>query len=126
MYCDKCGAHNPDGSTACSACGASLTSPYQSPTAGGWTDVPRPINNFLIPAIFATVCCCHPFGVVSIFYAAQVNAWLAGGHVAAAAKAAQNAKMWFWIALGLGVVWPGFYIVVMLIAALAGMAHPGR
>jgi hypothetical protein len=127
MYCDKCGAHNPDNSATCRACGASLANPYQTPTAAGITgDVPQPINNYLIPAIFSTLCCCLPFGIVSIVYAAQVNGLLAGGNFAAATKAAQNAKMWFWIAFGLGLFFNGLAVILQIVAAMAGIAHQGR
>src|ERR1700754_1879508 len=102
MYCDKCGAQNPDNAVSCSACGASLANSYRA--TGMPSGVPTPINNWLVPAIFSTLCCCLPFGIVSIVYAAQVNGLLAGGNVDAARKAADNAKMWFWIAFGLGLV----------------------
>lgn len=78
MHCAKCGSPNPDNATVCSSCGASLANPYATPHAMGSIPGGR-INNYLIPAIFATACCCLPFGIVSIVYAAQVNGKLAGG-----------------------------------------------
>jgi hypothetical protein len=101
MHCAKCGSSNPDNASQCSACGASLTNPYATPQAMGVGSAAQ-INNYLVPAIFATVCCCLPFGIVSIVYAAQVNGRLAGGDVVGAQQTAEKAKMWFWIAFGLG------------------------
>lgn len=121
IYCPKCGAQNPDLSTACNACGAALANPYQSPERGG---APVQINNYLIPAIFTTVCCCLPFGIVSIVYAAQVNGLLAAGNVAGAQKAANSAKMWFWIALGTGIAFQLLYLIFVVIMGVAGNLGP--
>jgi hypothetical protein len=93
-----------------------LANPYATPHATG--SIPGgKINNYLIPAIFATACCCLPFGIVSIVYAAQVNGKLAGGDVAGAQQSADKAKMWFWIALGLGLA---FQIIYLGLMALGG------
>jgi hypothetical protein len=124
MYCYECGSENPDFATSCASCGASFGNPYQA--AASFAQGARPqLNNYLAPAIFATMCCCLPFGIVSIVYAAQVNAKLAGGDVAGATESARNAKMWFWIAFGIGVVPQLLYIGVMIVAGVAG-ALDGR
>jgi hypothetical protein len=102
MFCHVCGHENPDNATSCGKCGATFVNPYQAPAAQA--GVPTKINNWLVPAILATLCCCLPFGIVSIVYAAQVNAKLAGGDVAGAMQSASNARMWFWIAFGLGLL----------------------
>lgn len=62
------------------------------------------VNNYLVPAIFSTICCCIPFGVVSIVFASQVNSKLAAGDIAGAKDAAGKAKLWMFIAIGLGLV----------------------
>lgn len=123
MFCHKCGSQNPDNAVMCGACGASFANPYESPTSE--LNPPTQINNYLVPAIFSALCCCPPFGIVSIVYAAQVNGLLAGGNVAGAMKAAQSAKMWFWIALGLGLTANGLYFGAMVISILAGANNPG-
>ena len=122
MFCHVCGQPNPENATSCGSCGASFANPYQSP--GATAGAPPKINNYLIPAILATLCCCLPFGIVSIVYAAQVNAKLSGGDVAGATQAANNAKMWFWIAFGLGFVVQIAYFGLMVITILADNAMP--
>jgi Interferon-induced transmembrane protein/zinc-ribbon domain len=117
MFCNVCGHQNPDNATTCGKCGASFVNPYQTPTAHG--GIPPKINNYLIPAIFSTLCCCLPFGIVSIVYAAQVNGKLSGGDVAGAMQSASNAKMWFWISFGLGLVFQAGYVALMILGALA-------
>lgn len=128
MFCSKCGATNPDNAAMCGNCGASLTTnPYETPRAGGAVGGEK-INNWLIPAIFSTACCCLPFGIVSIVYAAQVNSKLAGGDVAGARQSAANAKMWFWIAVGLGLLFQLGYAALMIaggVAAEMGNGQPG-
>jgi hypothetical protein len=118
MYCYQCGSENPDFATSCSSCGANFGNPYQASFQPG----ARPqLNNYLAPAIFATVCCCMPFGIVSIVYAAQVNAKLAGGDYAGATESANNAKMWFWISFGLGALPFLAYLGVMIVAGIAAV-----
>ena len=74
----------------------------------------KPDNN-LLGAIVSTLCCCLPFGIVSIVYAAQVNSkWEAGDHDGAMA-AARNAKMWYHITLVAGLVVGGIWTVVNFI-----------
>jgi hypothetical protein len=75
---------------------------------------PRP-SNYLVPAILATLFCCLPGGIVSIVYAAQVNSKWDSGDYNGALNAAKNAKTWFWISFGVGLV----VVVVWVIAAIA-------
>ena len=88
-YCTNCGTPRHGGATACPNCGQKAPSFAPLP----------PINNYLVPAILVTLCCCLPGGVVAIVYAAQVNSKLAAGDVTGAQAASQNAKMWSWISL---------------------------
>jgi hypothetical protein len=65
---------------------------------------PGYIPNYLVQAILCTLCCCLPFGIVAIVYAAQVNSKLAGGDFHGALNASQNARTWCWVAFALGLV----------------------
>jgi hypothetical protein len=121
MHCSKCGSPNPDNASKCGSCGASLSNPYATPQAMS-SGLGGKINNYLVPAIFATACCCLPFGIVSIVYAAQVNGKLSGGDVAGAQESANKAKMWFWIAFGLGLTSQVLYVGLMALGGgLAAM-----
>jgi hypothetical protein len=97
MFCTACGTQLPPGATACPSCGARVIVP--APIAAA-----PPINNYLIPAILVTLCCCMPFGIVAIVFAAQVNSKLAAGDVAGAMASANNAKLWCWIGFGCGLL----------------------
>jgi hypothetical protein len=70
-----------------------------------------PIPNYLVQSILSTICCCPPLGIVAIIFAAQVNSKLAIGDVAGAQEASRKARMFCWLALGLGLL---IYIVVLL------------
>jgi hypothetical protein len=94
MFCTNCGEPREDNATVCAKCGRRV---QQFPP-------PPSIPNYLVQSILVTLCCCLPFGVVSIVYAAQVNGKLAGGDIAGAQAASRNAKMWAWIAFGSGVL----------------------
>ncbi len=77
------------------------------------------IPNYLIPAILSTVCCCLPFGVVAIIFAAQVNSKLAAGDRAGAIEASNKAKLFTWIAFGLGFVGSALYVIITVLAIMA-------
>lgn len=63
MYCTQCGTSRPGGMSVCPNCG----------TAAPVFAAPPKIENYLVPAILVTLCCCVPAGIVAIVYAAQVN-----------------------------------------------------
>jgi hypothetical protein len=65
---------------------------------------PANIPNYLVPAIITTLCCCLPAGVVSIIYATQVNSKIAAGDIQGAMDASAKAKMWFIVAIVLGLI----------------------
>jgi hypothetical protein len=62
------------------------------------------IPSYLWQSIAITVCCCLPFGIVAIVYAAQVKSKASIGDIAGAQAASSKAKMWCWIGLGIGIV----------------------
>jgi len=92
MYCTACGTSRPDGMNVCPNCGTG------SPVIAA----PPQIQNYLVPAILVTLCCCVPAGIVAIVYAAQVNAKLAAGDIAGASESARLAKIWSWVGFGCG------------------------
>ncbi|HEV7586982.1 MAG TPA: CD225/dispanin family protein [Longimicrobium sp.] len=87
---------------------------YGGAPAGG--SPPQQIPNYLVQAILVTLCCCLPFGIVSIVYATQVNTKRDVGDIAGAIEASNNAKKWAMIGAGVGVVW------ILIIAAFYGLA----
>lgn len=88
---------------------------------------PRPENyqpvrpdNYLVVAILTTICCCMPFGIVSIVYAAKVDGLYRGGLYQEAEYASSQARKWAIIAAVVGVTVQVLY-VVLYSAALASM-----
>jgi hypothetical protein len=75
-----------------------------------------------VHAILVTLCCCLPFGIVSIVYATQVNTKRDMGDIAGALVASNNAKKWAMIGAGVGVVWIIIIIAFNGLALLAGLA----
>jgi hypothetical protein len=112
MFCTSCGTQLPPGAVTCPSCGARVIIP--APLAA------PAMNNYLIPAIVVTFCCCTPLGIVAIIFAAQVNSKLAAGDVAGATQAANNAKMWSWIAFGCGLLGAIAYGVFVGLAGFRG------
>ncbi len=87
MFCSKCGAKVPDNVAFCTKCGASTRQ-------GSIRGVIEKLNTNLAMAIFTTVCCCVPFGIVSIVYASKVTSLAEQGNIEAAKQNAAKAKKW--------------------------------
>jgi interferon-induced transmembrane protein len=65
-----------------------------------------------------------PLGVVAIVFAAQVNSKVAAGDIAGAMDSSKKAKMFSFIALGLGLLAVLFYIVwIVLIVGLSAAGN---
>ena len=97
-FCPQCGA-------AANAPNNASPNPYTQgsqgyPGNGGYVDV----SDYLALNIFATICCCLPFGIVGIIYAVKCRSAKEVGDVNQAIEAGGKAKMWFWIAFALGLI----------------------
>ena len=111
MYCRNCGAENPDDALKCGACGKSLQpSAPRQPAAT--------VPNYLVQAILVTLFCCLPFGIVAIVYAAQVNSKIAIGDYNGAVQASNNAKIWSWVAFGVGLFGGIIWIILVLFTGM--------
>jgi hypothetical protein len=110
MICSKCGGSNDPNAFKCLQCGEILQRTVES----------EGVSNHLVQAIMVTVCCCLPFGIVSIVYAAQVNGKVALGDLVAAREYSQKAKLWAWVGFGCGAIGSALYFILVMIGALAG------
>ncbi|MCI0354259.1 MAG: CD225/dispanin family protein [Acidobacteria bacterium] len=127
IYCPQCGTPNADTASVCGNCQTALpqATPQSAPTPGAppAAAAPRPpvqVNNYLIPAIVVTICCCLPGGIVAIVYAAQVNTKLQAGDIAGAQLASNNAKLWCIISAMVGLVGTIGYLALTFMGALSG------
>ena len=80
------------------------------PPAGGSATVP----NYLVPAILS-IFCCTPLGIVATIFATQVNGKVAAGDVAGAQDASKKAKMFSFIAIGLGLLAILCYVIMIIL-----------
>lgn len=132
MFCPKCGAQNDDNVYHCANCGspvrAAQTFGNAPPAAGVYpppSDMPKP-DNWLIPAILATVFCgCWPLGVVAIIFAAQVDGKYHQGDYQGAQEAARKAKLFTLLAAILGVVCVGAGFLLWFLGLAASIKTSG-
>jgi len=68
----------------------------------------------MVPAIIS-IFCCWPLAIAAIIFASQVNSKLAAGDVAGAEDASKKAKMFSFIAIGLGVLLILIYVIMMIL-----------
>jgi interferon-induced transmembrane protein len=83
--------------------------PPPSPTAA-----PANVPNYLIPAILSLFCC-WPLSIVAIIFAAQVNGKVASGDIQGAMDASKKAKLFSFIAIGIGLCLGLVYLVLMVL-----------
>ena len=79
------------------------------PAGGGSATVP----NYMVPAIIS-IFCCWPLAIPAIIFAAQVNNKAQAGDVAGAQDASKKAKMFSFIAIGLGLAGTLLYIIMIV------------
>ncbi len=93
--------------------------PPPSPTAA-----PANIPNYLIPAILSLFCC-WPLSIVAIIFAAQVNGKVASGDIQGALDASKKAKLFSFIAIGIGFALGVIYLLIFVVFGSLG-AIQGR
>jgi uncharacterized membrane protein YvbJ len=127
-YCQNCGAQAQPNDKYCPSCGANMQSSqpnqnftqqnqnFAQPQMGNQFYPPQVnIDNHLAKAIFSTICCCIPLGIVSIVFSGQVKGKIAAGDYQGAQDSANKADLWSNISIGVG-------FVVILIQIIIGLA----
>lgn len=94
MICKSCSAQIPDNAAVCPYCQTNYAPQAPQAPQGQCGFSNAAPSNFLPLAIFTTVCCCVPLGIVSIIKANKANELASKGDFAGAAAAASEAKMW--------------------------------
>lgn len=83
------------------------------------TGVPASVPNYLIPAILSLFCC-WPLSIVAIIFAAQVNGKVASGDIQGAMDASKKAKLFSFIAIGIGLALGIIYILMFVVFGSLG------
>ncbi len=135
MYCTKCGWRNVDDVARCANCSQELQAAqagaprqpqqsYKQQEAYGSQlyaqDPFRSVPDYLVWSILVTVFCCVPFGIVAIVKSAEANSKRDLGDYDGAMRAAQSARMWTFLSLGIllaPIVIFGAVVIVCMIAA---------
>ena len=112
MTCGKCGAAIADDVNVCPQCGTSVARP--TVVEGKAAAIP----NHLVGAIISTLCCCLPFGIPAIIFAAQVNSKVAAGDYEGAGRSSKNALTWMLVSIGVGVFVQFIVLLINLISVL--------
>lgn len=83
---------------------AATVMPGAPPSYAGIGGMQPHVPNYLWQSIVCTACCCLPFGIAAIVFAAQVNGKLAAGDVPGAMESSRKARLWCWISFGCGIL----------------------
>jgi hypothetical protein len=68
----------------------------------------------MVPAIIS-IFCCWPLAIAAIIFAVQVNNKVQAGDIAGAQDASKKAKMFSFIAIGIGLLGVVCYVVMMIL-----------
>lgn len=82
--------------------------------------MPKPNNNLAL-AIFTTVCCCLPFGIVAIIKASKVDSLYATGHYQEAIAEAEAAKKYSTYGIVFGFIIGAIYTILQFFLAYSKM-----
>lgn len=80
----------------------------------------KPIPTYLAQSILVTLCCCIPVGIPAIVYAARIENLIRLGQYAEAEDCSRKAKMWCWIAFGVGIPANIIALIVQFSAEFGG------
>lgn len=76
-------------------------------------------NNYMALAIFTTICCCLPLGIVAIVKASKVNEYFILHQYELAQKSANDAKKWSLIGIVIGLACQIIYLLAYGASALS-------
>jgi hypothetical protein len=79
-----------------------------------------PIPNYLWQSIVVTVLCCLPAGIPAIVYSTRVQNLQQLGDIQGALDASRKARTWCIVSAGVTVAALVLYIIVVIIAVVAG------
>lgn len=119
-YCQNCGAQTQTYDKFCPSCGANLGTGQPVPDfsqQNQFTQPPANIENHLAKAIFSTVCCCVPFGIAAIIFAAQVKGKIEQGDIQGAQESADRADLWSNLSIGIG------FVLIIIQAVISFLTH---
>jgi Interferon-induced transmembrane protein len=88
-----------------------MSQEWTPPPASG---APASVPNYLVPAIIS-IFCCMPLGIAAIIFAAQVNGKVQAGDLAGAADSSKKAKLFSFIAIGLGLLGTICYVLFWVV-----------
>lgn len=115
MRCPECGADNQSEVTnICDRCGAKLKD-LQPQTRMEGTK-PAKFESYFIHSIILLACCCMPFGIVALIYAADAKSKFETGRYREAEEKAAKAKLWCIIGLVGGII--GNTVSMFIMASL--------
>ncbi len=134
MYCPTCGWRNADDVARCANCRQELQAaqvgapgqprqPYKQQEAFSSQPYAQDpfgsVPDYLVWSILVTVFCFLPFGIVAIVKSAEANSRRDMGDYDGAMRAAQSARMWTFLSLGIALAPFVIFAAVVIVCIIA-------
>lgn len=74
----------------------------------------KKVPNYLVHSILVTLFCCLPLGIPAIIFSSQVNTKFKAGDIHGAREASRKAKLFVWLAVGIGILFQVLYIFILI------------
>lgn len=115
INCNECGRQVSTQAKNCPNCGAPIVTSENIKIEHYIEQKPAKPEDNLVWAIISTLCCCLPFGVVSIVHSAKVDSLYHSGNYAEAQKEADIAKKWAIRSVVAAIVFWVLYIILVVV-----------
>ncbi|MDF1740216.1 MAG: CD225/dispanin family protein [Verrucomicrobiales bacterium] len=113
----------PAQSPAPASAAPASAAPRSAPAAAAASTAPSTggenIPNYLWQSIVCMVLCCLPLAIPALIFATKVKPAIEMGKLDEARDASKKAKMWCWIAFGVGLVVQVLYLGLVVVGAMA-------
>lgn len=115
INCNECGRQVSTQAKNCPNCGAPIVTSENIKIEHYIEQKPAKPKDNLVWAILSTLCCCLPFGVVSIVHSAKVDSLYHSGNCIEAQKEADIAKKWAIRSVVAAIVFWVLYIILVVV-----------
>ncbi len=98
-----------------------MSQQWSPPSTGTPAKIPNNLVLAIVASVVSVLACCLPHGLISLYFALQVDKKSLAGDTGGAANAAKQAKTWGWISIILAIAWVLIAFIFGVFTAILSM-----